>query len=289
MYFKAQHDISFYEGKEQEVTSNLIKNYDPELPAIKMHMQRLYTDALGNVMKTMYMAQRAYSYAAVTKRDPIFETFASQGSKGLPQLQAEDLKAAMANLQQAYEQDYREFQHGEKLPLNKVRYDLPTLQVSQLKLAKGADRRIWLTISANTDPTITTNPFADMCNVRLTSVRLFVEGAKLTDPNGILHIDIQHTGTEYINDETGFPLNFTHDGYRTQFRYKVADKSYGPSVPGTSDGIIGVVDGDRALLGPFTTWKIDILQSMNPGLDLSGITGLWVEFEGFYEPLGAPS
>jgi hypothetical protein len=286
LFFKAQQDITFYTGKEQQITTSLVQGYDPELPAIRMHMQRLYTDALGNVMQTMYMAQRAYSYAALTKRDPISDTFASQGSKGLPQLQATDLKAAMANLQQAYQQDYREFQRGEKLPLNKVRYDLPSLQVQLLKASKGADRRIMPVINVSTDPTITNNPFADMCNVRLTSVRLFIEGAKLTNPNAILHIDIQHTGAEHIVDETGFPLSFTHDGYRTQFRYRLRDKAYGPSVPGTSDGVIGVVDGDRALLGPFTAWKIDILQSLNPGLDLSGITGLWFEFEGFYEPLG---
>jgi hypothetical protein len=246
----------------------------------------MYNDALDNVMQTMYLAQGAYSYAALTTRDPISDSLGTGTGKGLVQLQTLDLQAALANLEQAYQQDYREFQRGEQLPLNKVRYDLPNLQVVLLKTSVGRDCLIAPSISVSTDPTIGTNPFADMCNVRLTSVRLFVEGVKLTDPDGILHIDIWHSGSEHIVDETRFPLAFIHDGHRTQFRYRISDKAYGPSVPGTSDGIIGVVGGDRALVGPFTSWKIDLLASMNPGLDLSAITGVWFEFEGFYEALG---
>lgn len=130
------------------------------------------------------------------------------------------------------------------------------------------------------------HPFATRSNVRVTAVRLFFTGAAHT-ANGFLSAKLTHNGAETIVDAANQQFQFYHNPITREFRYRFAAGDFEPAVDGTVDGDMS--DGgattdarDRyALLGPFTTWSVDLRN--NAGLDLSNATGAYLKFYGkFY-------
>jgi hypothetical protein len=117
------------------------------------------------------------------------------------------------------------------------------------------------------------SPFAGMADVRLTHVRLFLEGAKTTD--GVLAIGIEHMGSETVVDMRDETHGFVHNAIDVTFQYEPATGKI------HSDGIIAdAVQDTYALPGPFAMWQISVSKVSNDALDLSGVTKAWFEFSG---------
>ena len=137
-----------------------------------------------------------------------------------------------------------------------------------------------------------------MCNVRLSKVCLWLLGAKATKD---LVIHIEHRGKEDIWDPYGNKHAFMHDYVNFDFRYEPSsvkqlsdcEDARGANDPhflkATYDGMTEVSSSkDPAILaafGPFTCWTFTIKSKENQGLDLSTVTGAFIEFRGYYHSL----
>lgn len=75
-------------------------------------------------------------------------------------------------------------------------------------------------------------------------------------------------------------------GYIMLWLAAAEDVASASSGPGTSDGTMGsATEDDFSLVGPFTTWRIEIRTEDNPGLDLSKITEAYMEFDCQYRAI----
>ncbi|KAL7787097.1 hypothetical protein V8C37DRAFT_391001 [Trichoderma ceciliae] len=140
------------------------------------------------------------------------------------------------------------------------------------------------------DAHVEAKEFAGMADIRLTKVRVFFTGAKTGATIGgkgqkhTLQVKLTHMGDEVLTTTSAANFKFTHATLEVGFKYILEDGTY--TGPGTLSGIIGSdAEKDRyALVGPFATWQIEIKKAYNSGLDLSGVTEAWMEFEGEYRP-----
>jgi hypothetical protein len=123
--------------------------------------------------------------------------------------------------------------------------------------------------------------FGGMVNVRLTKVRAWIHGLK-TGKKNIHVVIITHCGPESILTTKNKPINFQHDTVTVVFRY---DASVGVENPkaifagqgAPHDGVL--LDKNYAPIGPFTHWRLAILEDNNPdGLDRNEIEKVVMEF-----------
>jgi hypothetical protein len=153
---------------------------------------------------------------------------------------------------------------------------------------------IIITIEPNTDPR-----WAEMANVRLRQARVWLAGAKsgiLPDKNGNQHITVglTQTGRETVVGTDGVLHTFIHDSIEIQSVFycnKVQSETdcVDLNVYSSSE-FAGFFDfkvadftvEDEAPIGPFADWRIHVESSktINPGLDLTGVNGVWIEFAG---------
>jgi hypothetical protein len=110
-------------------------------------------------------------------------------------------------------------------------------------------------------------PFARRCRVRLTAVSCVAEGA--TTKDGVLHIELTHTGTDAFVTEHDDVIRFVHEPVPLTYEYAEG------KVSGS-----GQLDRQRQLIGPFTTWSLKFPPEANSGLDLSKLTKLTIGFKG---------
>ncbi|MBB3192541.1 hypothetical protein [Halomonas cerina] len=102
-------------------------------------------------------------------------------------------------------------------------------------------------------------------------------------------ITITHGGTETIVSPEGTPFTFTHDELTISFTYfgnqydanRPQDCIYegGHIIPEWKLSEESKHD-PLPLLGPFTVWRISVESRKNPGLDISGIDEITLEFLG---------
>jgi len=158
------------------------------------------------------------------------------------------------------------------------------------------------------------NPFYGKANVRLKKVRAWMVGMYTT--NGEHLVNIEHDGNEmfWCADNTAYPprpldlesLNeqpmkiqdvpmVSHAKVRKEFVYRseglkldLAARTFQRGEHIETDGDLGYspeaelgLPGKEgfAAIGPFTTWKIEV-PSSNPGLDLSKLSAIVMEFDG---------
>jgi hypothetical protein len=141
--------------------------------------------------------------------------------------------------------------------------------------------------------------FAADANVRLSQIRLWLIGVKVDSDatnRALLYVDITQLGRETIIDSTRHTFQFSHDPVLLSFAYDTTgiesitdctpDKAFGSeSISGDYQGT-GVVGTDTtAPLGPWATWRFEIRSVENGGLDMSGVTEAWIEFNGLSRPI----
>jgi len=126
------------------------------------------------------------------------------------------------------------------------------------------------------------SPFAGMANVRVSTARPWVIGATTTSGN--LKVNITHTGPETIVDTSNTAFFFTHRSIVGLFEFVIGTKTI--LLDASGFGVIesGTDDADFAPPGPFAVWTVTIDPDLNPGLDMSGVTEVDIEFCGAVYP-----
>ncbi|SPQ24218.1 86fc226c-4f23-4399-a286-19e6df500079 [Thermothielavioides terrestris] len=272
-YTNQQHE-AYYTHKRDSLSDTVIKTIDPNLPAIHIFVQKAYSDSVAAVMEALYRAQRSYRFAALTFDSPLS---AALGGAPSGAIRHADLDRASKGILNAYfhaldawgraPQDF----HGVTWPLSEDEW-------AALQTTQGA----YVVIPpATAGQSEAQHPFAGKCNVRVTRARLFVTGAART-ASGFLSARLMHSGAETVVDAANAQFQFYHNPITREFRYRIAAGEFEPDVDTTVDGDMSEggesKDDSFALVGPFTTWSIDL--ASNGGLDLSEATGAYFKFYG---------
>jgi len=114
------------------------------------------------------------------------------------------------------------------------------------------------------------SPFYGMADVRITRVRVWVDGARTGDNE--LTVLLTQLGQETIVNREGVPLDFVHSEVGTRLVYNLTNKVV------RSGGEVKLPGSDYAAVGPFGTWVVKVLTRDNKALDLSAAKEVRVEF-----------
>jgi hypothetical protein len=126
------------------------------------------------------------------------------------------------------------------------------------------------------------SPFSGYADVRITKVRPWVFGARLTSKTPAKHtlrVDLTHTGRETIVSPDDSVTVITHDPVYLAFEYAL-DRPDDPAAIQT-DGELFATETHTpgTLVGPFTRWRVAISDRYNDAsLDTSGIDKVVLEF-----------
>lgn len=128
--------------------------------------------------------------------------------------------------------------------------------------------------------------------VRLSRVRVWLEGASASGSTPQVNVMMSTLGS-YLDRLAGTDYQFTSSPLQRDFEYRVSAKRTGTPDWEFDDGSFGYIEVDGVVdeevsyayfePTPFAQWQID-LTAHNPGLDLSGVTKLTLEFAGSVIP-----
>ncbi|KAF2689358.1 hypothetical protein K458DRAFT_329710 [Lentithecium fluviatile CBS 122367] len=246
-----------------------------DFPAVTVFMEGMYFSALRDVMWQMYQAQRAVQFASLSRYDIIADTL---GEQPLSQLNYATLSGVRGKIVKAYI-DAIEAQGKPAQTFNAKRYDIGPTDLWLLR--NGGTGTISVAIPVvYPGTTAAEHPLHGLGNIRLTKVRFVVIGA--TTDNGMLFVNLEHGGDETIVRDDGSDVKFEHGQLTVAFCYKISDPTFRGDE--TIDGDIGEkTEGQFAMVGPFTTWSVQISPEQNPGLQLANVTEAYFEFEGQFD------
>lgn len=273
---KEHKSIADANAKLDSLNESTLKTLSPELPSLTAFVSQMYYASRNTIMQTLDMTARAFGFWALS--DNRFLIAEAYGKTPLPLLGHAALAQAQETILNSYKQAVEAF-GGDLNPfpendsIQGIIVELSKLQVSTL--AQLGQLIVNVPVPTSED-SIQTNPFYGIANVRLLIVRVWIEGSITSDDE--LLIDITHTGKETITRTDGVPFSFSHDPRYAQFKYNTKTQQV------IWDGHIGWVDTQTnniyALLGPFTSWQIQVRSKSNHDLDLSKVTSIKMEFRG---------
>lgn len=254
----------------QVAQDQLTKENGAMSPEVVTFMSHAYHQARGELIHNLYLTSRAQQFWAVA---PVDGLRALIGLEDPSQITAATLGKVRSQLLSNFETAIGEQGQvsepfsGFQIVIN----DSDTLAAFQ----KKPELQLPISPVMVDTPASPGQPFAGLANVRLTTVRVYAEGARTQE--GTLRVSIMHGGYETIVPKTNAAMSFIHNPLNVTFEYDLAQ-------PCTilMDGTIGstMPNDNFALIGPFTTWTFKVDPALNPGLDLGQITGLTIEFSG---------
>lgn len=246
------------QGISKELQDTRSKN-----PQLVLFMKTLYTDALTDTQFMLNRAQKALNFEFLGK----FNVFDQISDYSSSRCNAALLNAANEDLLKEYIRLKNE--HRPRQPFTGIKYPLDEIDVAGLEPSPSGNIKFLVDVKRESG-----GPFEGKADVRLTKVRFFAQGA--TTDSELLNVTLTHETTETIYDERGVPHKFSHPKQIVSFSHHTKTLAIG-----NSDGTIGEKrekDG-YALVGPFSSWWIDIRKSNNKGL-AGEITSAWFEFDG---------
>ena len=195
----------------------------------------------------------------------------------------------------------------EILPATKRSYAPATLDTPCDAVRRVPITAIVKTADDGPEPVIA-NPFFERANVRLRTVRPWLEGMPTTSGNHM--VVIEHLGQERFRtvDDQPFPVPSTagpyldHDPATITFSYNAAEYRFDPKLGFAAAALHhGADQGDGSLvfnkaaeaagatlpdaatyapIGPFGVWRLRIDPKDNPGADLKTIRRIIIDFQG---------
>ncbi len=269
-----------------------------QLPALVAFMGRLYQDARSGVLATLYDAYRAYIYWSL---DTTYQGFADFFGMNTPSgVTAATLTANWGNFAGTFQRFVQGAANGPSVfPANGSEQGITGLTYTLTAQAYPGLFSAFKTLDANQQhsmlirippwvhgPEGSNAPavFYDKVNVRATKVRPWIDGAAISgggsDP--LLQVSIVHTGGEWIVSPDAVTKNwFTHEPIVASFEY------YLNSLTVETDSDFAAPDAQNnqyAAPSPFTTWRIVVDPGANPGLDMTNVNSLTLEFWGNFYP-----
>lgn len=260
-------------SKLQEVVSKNLKDMGPLLNCL----DTLLSAARSRLLYRLYCSARAYRFATLTDTNLVTSALGAQLPSELGSAIFADCRDRISSLLlEGINERARPAQQFPPPGGRGIEWPLAPELVEQLKVGKEVEFCL-----DQVTPTTGGSPFAGLANIRLTKVRPILAGARTR--NGQMHVELIHLGSETIANAKGETFSFTHNRVPTIFVSRLGGKP---------DDI--VIDGDLAydfrrnrkygLFGPFGWWKLKVSDVYNDGLDLSGLTGVVLEFYGTCDP-----
>lgn len=258
---------------------------DPDLPAVAMFMEQSYNRMLWATMENLYLTERALRFWTLDDT-PIIQP--GLGNNPASNMTHATLSNISNDLLTAYSKAHE--QRGIKPShFNGIKVHLNPEGLKQLKSTGEA----FLTIPPVESWTTTQeNSFAGKCCVRLTKARFFLKFKDAPSADSRILVAVTHLGRETILDTAHTHHSFLHDQIYMHFKYpsNLADNphSFKPGeYEDTIDADIGEkTNAEYALVGPFTTWRIQVPKELNDkGLNLDGVDDGFFHFEGMFYPL----
>lgn len=121
------------------------------------------------------------------------------------------------------------------------------------------------------------NPFTGMYDVRVSGVKVFLEGLYFAGENRRVRMTITQMGEERCMDQNGVWHSFSHEPCSTMFEYDA--ESGREIIDGSLEGKeTGTWEEHRALVGPFARWRIQIERTANKKMDALELKGGRMEF-----------
>lgn len=254
----------------QAADNCLQRSDDSTLPAVVAFMSHAYHQARSELIHTLYLTSRAQQFWAIAPYDGLR---ALMGLDDPSEITASLLTVAQNQLLENFENAIT--------AQGQVSQPFTGLQIviSDGDTLAGfrENPALLVPISPVMADTVASpgQPFAGLANVRLTTVRVYVEGARTS--NDQLHVSIMHGGYETVVSQANSAMSFIHKPLSVTFQYELTQPD---SI--SIDGTIGrtTANDNFALIGPFTTWSVKVDPGLNVGLDLSQVTQVIIEFSG---------
>lgn len=263
-------------AEDATYTDKVLSTMDPALPDMVSFMSRTYYTARQQIMEFMDLTQQAYRFWSLSDAQIISSTF----SGSLPSLDASALLAAKSDLLTKTDKALEHFGSNAQHFPDKPGQEGLVVTVGQAERSVLQYLNL-MTVSLSA-PSLTTGKtesvFAGMCDVRISRVRLWLDGVK-TDQD-TLSIHITHTGGEEIYDQADNRFTFTHEPVTKLFIYNLKTKQIFEDANFGVEQSADQATNEYAALGPFTQWQFKIDPALNPGLDLSGLSAARIEFHG---------
>ncbi|KAJ8482434.1 hypothetical protein ONZ45_g14951 [Pleurotus djamor] len=278
LYQEAEADLSIQERQLAILARTQLEKVDLELPSIAAYVEQSFFATTSQILRMVYRTQRALAFYAL---QPDLSYLSDLRGKGFRRRGiSAALKSAKVHIYAAYETATTSFpSHRQNFGYHKNDQSsgdpiTVTLDQSELEALK-ADKEVLVAIhAALADTKKEHNSFAGLADVRVSNLRVYMEGAQTAD--NVLTILIEHLGQETIVNSSGKPLNFHHDPLTFQFRYSLVDRKNIQIDGDLSDEFLK----EYAPPGPFTSWRLRVVDAHNMNVDLSGLTRCWFEFSG---------
>lgn len=261
----------------QRLNDAALAGMAPGLPDLVSYVSGLYYTARAQLLEVLSLTARAFRFWALSDADLLAQAL---GGRTPPEIDTAALTAAQSSILNAYRSAVEDF--GTNASVFPAQPDQPGLVVNvpawQVELIKESHQLMVQLPTVTPTTTSDQSVFAGMANVRVLAARAWIDGARTT--SGTLHVDVTHTGSEQIVNPSGTVFSFSHEPVTKPFIYSLKS---GAVVEDANFGVVQQEVGGAptyAALGPFTTWQIKVDPAYNSGLDLSGVTGIRLEFQG---------
>ncbi|GAV98937.1 serine protein [Lentinula edodes] len=272
---KHKERVVALQEKSSDLSDAVLAGTDPNLPGIAIMMQQLHAESLWALLEGLYMTQRALRFHSLAVDTELFPPTTSQN---LSALDSATLGMVRTRLLRSYRNSIEETGRNPQ-QFVRIRYYLTEADLKRWK------RQITMKTIIDIPPVYHETPIGDhslagRSNIRLDTVRFFVEGLKTTYPT--VTLTLTQLGTEIIVDHRNKQNEFQHEQVRLQFQYQAGTVSLVES--GTVDGNLSKNFNDPyAKIGPFASWMLEIDPRYNPGVNIKEATSAWFEFSGeFY-------
>lgn len=281
VFLQTRTKLNSYANDQLALGTQEAQLVNSDIPGLASIVQSSYLDYTAKVLQLLYDTRRALTFWTL-----------NSGTVQLSSLRDEDfpspgLGARLKTLKGDIITDFGS--QTDALGIGRQPFGVPggpggqpkivELDEWQLELLKmppsKTGQEFFTTIQINPvtkDTSLDDNVFATNADVRISNVRVYLEGAK-TD-NSTLNFKLQHLGDEQIVTVKNETRRFTHDRLVFTFEYNLVSGAI------TRDGRLDL-DPEYALPGPFATWRIGVSPLANKNLDLSNVTRAWVEFSGW--------
>jgi hypothetical protein len=238
-------------------------------------MQKLYVNSIRTTEYWLYKAQRAYNYAALNYDNVIGDSLGTDVP--FSRFDSTLLSAASQNISTSYKK-YLEERGPARTPFEKFQVPLDSWEhIPTITDSGKSSCTFFVKVVPGQGVNGAPDPFLGMANVRLLRARCYLQGATCT-PSNTLHLTMTHAGSETLVDQTARKYDFKHKAQIVSaFKYHLDTRlvEFESSIGDKREG------SGYALVGPFVTWRVDINEKYNPGMDLSGVTSGHLEFDGY--------
>ncbi|KAL2063762.1 hypothetical protein VTL71DRAFT_5567 [Oculimacula yallundae] len=277
----------------EALSEQKLQKVDPNLPFIVNWLSKTRADFAMTIMLYLNYASRAIRFWGLFDGLPLDKPGPLQGAVELENIQRKLKNNFDACLNDYAAKSWSTF--GSSTEVGRV-YQLGSQELQKLinepRIEKGKNIfSVDISLSPQSSGMDGIGTSVRIYQARLWLGNAYVDASTDGTNRHILKMNLTHTGPEVIQKDDDTPFHFVHAPVKIQFQYhcggvktlkdakakavfgqqKIENDFQTPTVSSADASAI-------APLGPFTVWTVDIKESDNPGLDLSKVTGGWLEF-----------